>query len=336
MEMTRFRDVLVNIIKGGDIMKRVMMFLVILFVSSSACFAALVSTPETFDGGLNGWVAYDMINERNSSSLTLESGELKLRYRQQSRPNPPEEHVVRADGNASAGRFTGDYIKGGVTAFSFRIKPESDAKLTVLFQNDAARRRWRYELPVLPQGVWSTVVVSVDPAKLEAVHSGGSSDQLIEDLKNVSWIGVLAVRDSSMAEQVTWLDDFRMVGPGEEFAVWMEEAIGDSGWQVEMLPDADFDGDGMINSDEFVAGTGVADRDDVFSIEISGSGESGVPLRWKSKSGRVYEVLRALQVDGDYETIHVGMLASPPENSYTDLTATGKGPWFYKIKVSRE
>lgn len=297
--------------------------------------AAAVGQLETFDGGLNGWVAYDMVNEQNAASLTAESGILKLSYPVQGTPGIPETHVVRADAGASAAQFVGDYMSAGTAAFSFRVKPESDAAISVLLQNSDAHRRWSYAVTGLPLGEWSTVVVSVDPEQLAAVHSGGTPDQLIEDLQNVTWMGVLIERSSSMSEHVTWLDDFRLIGPGEDFAAWMAAATDSVAWKTEMLPTADFDGDGMVNRDEFIAGTDGADASDVFMLDAITRTGTGIPLRWRSVAGRSYRVFRASQPAGNYVNISGDLTGTPPENEYTDVTAEGPGPWFYKIDVSR-
>ena len=211
-----------------------------------------------FETGLNGWEAYDLVNERVVNALLVEEGALRLKFGAMSIPMPPEMHVVRATACASDGMFVGDYLQKQLSALRFRIKPEAGMQVELLLQNDNTHRRWRYSIDNLNTGAWNRVIVPLSPTALEPIN--GAVTQFEQDMQSVTWIGIEVVRRQDMAQQFCYLDDIRTVGPGDEFLAEMEESVAAGGWKAEMLPDADLDRDGMCNADEWVAGTGIDDN----------------------------------------------------------------------------
>ncbi|QHI69266.1 lamin tail domain-containing protein [Tichowtungia aerotolerans] len=97
-------------------------------------------------------------------------------------------------------------------------------------------------------------------------------------------------------------------------------------------PDADDDGDRIINAAEIIAGTDMTDKNIFFMItetQIDGNGH--YVLNWNAVSGRTYTILWAASLDDDFLPISV---VDAPANSWTDTLHTTGESGFYQIKVS--
>ena len=303
-------------------------------------WAATVNQPETWDDGtLAGWVSYDLINERDTTSLSVENSALKLVFKQQWMTRPPEDFLIKADSDASAGRFTGNYISNAVMGISFRVYLERRMDIRVSLYNAQTRRLWRYRVPSVRTGEWVSVNVPVDPVILRNVNGVNGWAAYAQDLQNVSWVGVAVERNSSMNAQVFRMDDFMLVGAGPDFVDWMKQfvAAGSGGQGQNALPGSDFDGDGVDNYSEWIAGTSPNDRREFFKVALGKkeAGGIGLVLEWKSQQGRQYAVWRTTNLLEPFIRISSDLNATPPLNRFEDVTATGKGPYFYKVLVNK-
>jgi len=102
-------------------------------------------------------------------------------------------------------------------------------------------------------------------------------------------------------------------------------------------PQEDYDLDGMVNVDEYIAGTIPTNDQSVFEISAAASAASGrYMLYWSSVAGRLYAVYRATNLLQDWQAAEplAGNLPADPSgtNSYDDTTATNS-PAFYRIGV---
>ena len=88
-----------------------------------------------------------------------------------------------------------------------------------------------------------------------------------------------------------------------------------------LLADAelDRDEDGLINREEYVAGTAGNDAEDYFhAAGVDALPGSGFVLRWPSVQGKSYSVRRSTYLVLGFETLLDTLPATPPENTYTD------------------
>lgn len=97
------------------------------------------------------------------------------------------------------------------------------------------------------------------------------------------------------------------------------------------------DDDGVNNYQEFIAGTDPKDSSSVLRLAQCATTESttGVVFSWASSSNKLYIVERATNLmNGFQTTLDSSIPATPPQNTYTDTTATVLGPYFYRIRVN--
>jgi hypothetical protein len=108
--------------------------------------------------------------------------------------------------------------------------------------------------------------------------------------------------------------------------------IGDSIRTIaDVLPDADFDGDGLSNIQEFIAGTSPTDPSSVFAISNTGvTDDSQYVVRWHSVSGKFYNLYKSTNLMSGFSALKSDIEAVPPINSYTD-TVSSVGTAYYMI-----
>jgi YD repeat-containing protein len=94
----------------------------------------------------------------------------------------------------------------------------------------------------------------------------------------------------------------------------------------------DSDGDGMINTDELRAGTQPTNAASVFRASSVRRQGSNTLVRWQSVTGKSYRIARVSQlVTNSWPQIVGSITGIPPQNTYTDTTVSGDGPYHYRI-----
>lgn len=101
---------------------------------------------------------------------------------------------------------------------------------------------------------------------------------------------------------------------------------------------SDFDGDHLTDYYEYLSGTDPRDPNSCAAFDRSGitrAPAGGVLLRWYSGSGMSYRLLRSTNLAVGFEPLDTNVVATPPMNFYTDPTAAGSGPYFYRVQMNR-
>jgi len=303
------------------------------FLAAGSAFAAAVGQLESWGAGNTaGWQLYDLVNERDVTTLANDAGALKLTFPKQTMRLPPEEWLVKAGAGASGGAFAGDYMAAGVQALSFRLYCEREATVCVALCGTTSGRVWRFRLSGVRTGEWVGVSVPVDPRALRSVSGEAAAAAFEADLRDVAWVGVSVQRNSAPQAQAYRVDDFLLAGPGVDFAAYMAQYPASGGdLQAHRLATGDLDGDGSDNYSEWVAGTSAGDGTEQLVLRLEREGE-GARLRWNSKPGRVYRVWKADSPQGPYEPVGGEVAAEEPENSVSD-PAAGAAVEVYRLEV---
>jgi len=105
------------------------------------------------------------------------------------------------------------------------------------------------------------------------------------------------------------------------------------------LPDVDTDGDGMPDAAEVLAGTDPHDPASVLKAysdlkpELLGGEFDGIAIEWQSVPGRRYVVERADALGKGFTAAGPVVTAETAQTRFSDASATGAGPFFYRIRV---
>jgi large repetitive protein len=102
--------------------------------------------------------------------------------------------------------------------------------------------------------------------------------------------------------------------------------------------DADSDGDGISDSNEVLAGTDPHDPASVFRLMPPQRGSPrGVRVCWSSRSDRRYTLERStnLMLATPFVVIQSNLAGQTNLTCITDVTATNRGPYFYRVRVNR-
>jgi hypothetical protein len=98
---------------------------------------------------------------------------------------------------------------------------------------------------------------------------------------------------------------------------------------------ADLDGDGFNNWQEWMAGTLPNSAASALRVLPLTRNSSGVVVTWQSISNQAYCVERSMRLGSHpaFYTLATSIAGQPDWTSYTDTTAAGPGPFFYRVAV---
>ena len=113
---------------------------------------------------------------------------------------------------------------------------------------------------------------------------------------------------------------------------------GDSIRQIaELLPAADFDGDGSSNFTEYIAGTDAASATSLLRITSMSRGNQTAQLQWigGTNATQYVERSRFVNLSNSWVKISTNNVPTPVTNQFTDLNASNRTNYFYRIRASR-
>jgi PKD domain len=96
----------------------------------------------------------------------------------------------------------------------------------------------------------------------------------------------------------------------------------------------DPDHDGLNNWQEWMAGTNPTNALSGLKITSAISSDPGFVVTWQSENTRVYYIQRSVRLaQPAFSTIESNIVGQAGTTSYTDTTAEGAGPFFYRVGV---
>jgi hypothetical protein len=98
---------------------------------------------------------------------------------------------------------------------------------------------------------------------------------------------------------------------------------------------ADTDGDGHNNWQEWIAGTVPTNSASVLQMLSPSNSISGLKINWQSLNTRTYFLQRATDLSASpaFSAIKSNIVGQTGTTTYTDMTATNGGPYFYRVGV---
>lgn len=97
---------------------------------------------------------------------------------------------------------------------------------------------------------------------------------------------------------------------------------------------ADPDGDGLNNWQEWVCGTNPTNALSALRlVSALPSASPSITVTWQSVVGTTYSLERSANSDFSFGTVASNIVGQASVTSYTDTTATGPGPFFYRVSV---
>ena len=177
-------------------------------------------------------------------------------------------------------------------------------------------------------------------ARFTQTNVNRSYEQFVDGAADpLSWTGQAPLRNGVTPPSLhKYIPNIRMIFQDDGDADGMPDA-----WELRHQPAltnltaaGDADRDGFPDVHEYRAGTNPTNAASL--LRFSGTSEwaqAGVVVRWLSAEGRSYSVDRATNLLAAEPFTSLGIRTStPPLNVYTDVTATGVGPFIYRIRLA--
>ena len=98
--------------------------------------------------------------------------------------------------------------------------------------------------------------------------------------------------------------------------------------------EADFDGAGFTNVEEWLLGTDPTDPDSAFRILGIEWQEGGAAVVWASATNRVYRVLSTDDLKMPFAAIADGIPGEPGSTRYLDIRALSPSNRFYRLETT--
>ncbi|MFO7871956.1 MAG: hypothetical protein R6V03_11075 [Kiritimatiellia bacterium] len=258
--------------------------------------------------------------------------------------------TLLADPGVSDGAFAGDYDSAGAAGVMFDVMGTGELpQNAILYIKTSNGHKWynkRIQVSAEAE-IWTQNGISLDRSAGWIGVGDINTDAIWQD--DLQFVKSISLRfaQRGTAEQSYSVDNFRLAGAGSfdytaatftmveqllknRFGVTSVEALS------EKQKAEDSDGDGMPDYLEILLEYDENHMKSLFAAQVVEVTDDGITIRWPCVAGYRYNVFRSgnlfsefelLQDAKDLEAVQTGYM------SYTDVTATGSGPFYYKVKA---
>ena len=323
-------------------------------MSGAAAFLVVGCLLSAFAANV-GTEADPLLVDEQIGGVTFTSGEggaITVTFAAQSVKSPPSFSCgsTVADVGVSGGAFVGDYIAAGVKSLTFKVTGDGHlpGSINVILKNKDGRAWCNPNVQVSAEaGVATVNTISFDRSAGWDRNERPSVDKdamWAADLRNVAVIGIRLSQGGAEAQSYT-ISDFMLVdqdggtsGPGT--LTPLEQALLDAFGVTDIaaLSDAqklrDLDGDGMPDLVELRSEHETGFADSIFAAEIVEIESDGITIKWPCVAGEIYTVLRSTSLFTVFTPLAGALQLEATETGYMthkDTSATGSGPYFYKV-----
>lgn len=261
-----------------------------------------------------------------------------------------------AGSSSSPDVFMGDYITSGVKSVKYRIRSDlactKPAGVMLTLRARTSGRIWRNTNVNISTIVGQWVTNAVNFTMEGGWTRDGTGDKAAmwaEDIRDVEYIGIRIDQNGKEAKTYVVGDfalldiDGSVIGEADLVPEYVLNyfkglyGVSDSSQITDEMKNTDSDEDGMSDWLELLAGTNPQDANSVFAAELEDDPDvEGVTVSWPCITSGVYTLMRTENLMDGFAPLISGLIPTPEQAqagvmSYTDSSATGNGPYFYKV-----